>query len=496
MAIGQASFYNGHGYIYFNYGTMLIRKNTRAFKTIREIVDVCRDRADREQLIRLYITKAGDTVPDRISVEAIQGEAKLFYEMNYQTVLGNLKSSTHQLHQSDEIPGIYYFHSTSNKVWDETPFEFDVAVKKEFSALPELPVLRKKEKAEKFVIPLATTRPHTRASGKQTVHTKKEKGGKQKTARVVELWPKQPDYKLKHEIHFTGLERIVFRESQLKKRNVLDYHNKIADHLLPYLKDRPLVIRLQREGQSGPPIATLQALVQNSAEEIPGWIRTTAARGDKRQEPLLLCNDREHLLFYVQIGCLEFNSCHSQVQSLDCPDYLIVRIESPDYELAKVADVAHAVKEVLTSLKLPSFPKTDGASGLDIYVPLDSKNNFKRSQRAAEYLCKLVRLKIPDVVTLKGSDDRAYNKVSLDYLVNAPGKGIAAPYSMAAQSANVATPLLWEEVNETLKAEAFNYESIFKRLKEKGDPFKGLFRKKVNADALLGRMEENYSFLF
>ena len=118
---------------------MLLRKNTKAFKTILEIIRACRDRPDREALIRLYITRAGDTVKERISVEGIQGEAALFYEMGYQAVLGNLMSSNHQLHHSDELPGLYFFHSSSNKVWDETPFEFDEAVKKEFASLPELP---------------------------------------------------------------------------------------------------------------------------------------------------------------------------------------------------------------------------------------------------------------------------------------------------------------------------------------------------------------------
>src|SRR5687768_7756501 len=126
---------------------MLIRKNTKAFKTILEIVSVCQSRVDREKLIRLYITKAGHSVNERINVEAIQGDAALFYEMNYQSVLNNLQSPNHQLHVSDETPGIYFFHSTSNKVWDETPFEFDEEIKKEFSSLPELPVLRKKEKS-------------------------------------------------------------------------------------------------------------------------------------------------------------------------------------------------------------------------------------------------------------------------------------------------------------------------------------------------------------
>ena len=88
---------------------MLIRKNTKAFKTILEIITSCQDRPDRDQLVRVYITKAGDSIRERINVQGIQGEAGLFYEMSYQAILGNLKSSNHQLHQSDEIPGVYFF---------------------------------------------------------------------------------------------------------------------------------------------------------------------------------------------------------------------------------------------------------------------------------------------------------------------------------------------------------------------------------------------------
>jgi len=491
---------------------MLIRKNTKAYKTILEIVTSCQDRPDREELIRLYITKAGDTVRDRISVEGIQGDARLFYEMNYQAVFGNLKSSNHQLLQSDEIPGIYFFHSSSNKVWDQTPFEFDEAIKKEFGSLPELPVLRKKEKAEKVVFPApkvkseAKAAPKTKSESrpaqkerpparKEMVETRKAKA-EPKSARVVALWPKQPDYKLKQEIHFTSLERIIDRETQLTKRIVLDYYNKIAEYLLPCLKDRPQVIRLLKDGHQGPANMTLESLKQNSTEEIPDWIRTVPVGKGNKEQQLLLCNDREHLLYYVQLGCLEFHPCHSRIKSPDLPDYLILAVESPDYQLAKAIDVALAVKEMLTALQLPSFVKTDGTSGLHIYIPLDSKSDFKVGKSAAEYLCKLVRLKIPDLVTIKGSDMHAFGKVTIDYLINEQGKGVIAPYSLVTPSATVAAPLLWEEVNEGLKVEAFNHETIFKRLKEEGDLFDALFRKKVNADALLERLEENYSFLW
>jgi len=490
---------------------MLIRKNTKAFKTILEIVSSCRDRPDREQLIRFYITKAGDTLNDRISVEGIEGGAGLFYEMSYQAVLGNLKSSNHQLQQSDEIPGLYFFHSSSNKVWDEAPFEFDEAIKKEFSSLPDLPVLRKQEKAERFVFPKGKARPEfsktdpeskplkkvkseTKSAKSEAKNTKSEA---KNIAKVVDLGPPQPDYDLKHEIHFTGLERIVLRQPQLTKRDVLDYYNKIAEYLLPYLKDRPQVIRLYRDGQPGAAITNLEALTKSSSEEIPDWIETISVGKGKSQEKLLLCNDKEHLLFYVQIGCLQFNTHHFRTKTLKAADYLILSIESPDYELAKVVDAAIATREILTGLQLPSHVKTDGASGLHVYIPLSPGNTFEQTKQVAEYLCKLVRLKDSDLVTLKGSQGATYGKVSLDYLLNDVRSAVIAPYSLAGgQSANVATPLLWEEVSEGLSAEGFNHQTIFTRLKEDGDVFKALFKKKVDAVALLERLEENYSFLF
>jgi DNA ligase D-like protein (predicted polymerase) len=492
---------------------MQIRKNTKAFKTILEIVSACRDRPDREQLVRVYITKAGDTVKDRISVEGIEGGAALFYEMSYQAVLGNLKSANHQLHHSEDIPGIYFFHSSSNKVWDETPFEFDEAVKKEYASLPDLPVVRKKEKAEKFVFPTPKVKAESTSAPKEKANVKKEKADTKKEkadsgnekvdtisqsvepkkpAKVIDLGPKQPGYNLKHDIHFTGLERIVFREARLTKRDVLDYYNKISEYLLPYLKDRPQMIHLQRDGHRGVASMNLESLAKNSAEEIPNWIRTAGA--GKGKEQLLLCNDREHLLFYVQIGCVEFQAGHSRIKSLGSPDYIIVAIESSEYELAKAIDVALVAKHIFTALQLPSFLKTDGISGLHIYIPLEPKSDFGVSKHVAEYLCKLIRLKVPNLVTLKGSEDHAYGKVSLDYFSNEPGKGVVAPYSLVAgQSANVATPLSWENV--VGKPVEASHETIFERLADKGDPFDALFRKKVNADALLKRMEENYSFL-
>jgi DNA ligase D-like protein (predicted polymerase) len=467
---------------------MLIRKNTKAFKTILEIVQACQSRADREKLIRLYIVKAGHSIEDRISVEGIQGDSEVFYELNYHTVLTYLNSPNHQLHQSEEVPGIYFFRSTSNKVWDEAPFEFDEAVKKEFASLPELPSVRKKGKAEKFVLPTPKTKPELKG--------KKEKAPAIKPAKVWDDEPKQPAYKLKHKIQFTDLDKVIFRQPKMSKKDVLDYYNKIADYLLPYLKDRVLSARRHSDKEDRNGGTDLEDLFADKSSIRPDWIQTAALAGGKAQKQALLCNDKDHLLLYAEMGFVEFGSGLARMKSVDEPDYMVIVIDSRDRELTKVKEVALAAKDILTGLQLPSFVKMDGLTALHIYIPLDAKSKFDKSKNVAEYICKLIRLKIPAATAMEGSDDD-YAKVYLSFSLNEKGRSVIAPYSLLpGQSAIVATPLNWEEIDDKLRPEDFDPETIIQRVKRRGDPFEGLFKKKVSADTLLERLEENYSFLF
>jgi DNA ligase D-like protein (predicted polymerase) len=472
---------------------MLIRKNTRGFKTILEIVSACQARADREQLIRLFITKAGDTVKDRISVDSIQGDSALFYEMNYQTVLNSLRSPNHQLNESDEVPGLFFFHSSSNKRWDETPFEFDEAVVNEFSELPDLPRVRKREKSGTFVLPTAKTTSRTPA---KKTEKKTEKSAAPKVSKRVVQGPKQPDFKLKYKIEFTNLDKIIFRQPQLNKEQILTYYNKISDNLLPYLKDRQQWVRTSPDNSRPLVELTKDLLFRDDEDSVPEWLQTRNAKKGEEHDSLVV-NDKEHLLLYVERGALEFHPCHSRTKPSGYPDYIIITIDSPESDIAKAVHVALEAKKIFNGLKLPSFVKTDGLSGLHVYIPLDSKTNFLQSRDSAMFICKLISLKIPDMVTMAGSDGNSYGKVSLDYSLNEEGQTIIAPYSLVAgESVTVATPLLWEEVNDSLRQDAFNPESIFKRLKQVGDPFENLFKKKVNAAELVQMLEQNYGFLF
>ncbi|HYG02807.1 MAG TPA: hypothetical protein VD927_10205 [Chryseosolibacter sp.] len=478
---------------------MLIRKNTKTFKTIHEIIRQCQYRPDREKLVRLYITKAGDSVAERINIEGIEEKSSLFYEMNYQTILSNLNSSTHQLHASEDVPGIYFFHTSSNKAWDETPFEFDEAVLKEFSALPELPLVRKKENVGKIAIPKSALKKNevekpvkkSKSKNKGITPAKKEVGEKKRSS--------QPDFKLAHEIEFTDLERLFFRQAKLSKRDVLNYYYKIVDYILPYVKNRPLWTRLYSDSQAtSPKPVNIETLFGGDDDAAPDWMKKeTASSAKSSDEGFLPCNDKEHLLLYVERGCVEFRTGHAALKKSALPDYIVIDIDGAENELSKTVDVALAMKEILTGLQLPSLVKTDGYTALHVYVPLDGKNDFEVARKAAEYICYLTRIKASGVVSIKSPDTYDHGKVSIDYRINAENENIISPYSLTAgQQPSVATPLRWEELEKGFRPEEYNYETVIKRLNKASDPFETIFKKKVSASALLERLEENYAFLF
>src|SRR5690606_6264916 len=163
-------------------------------------------------------TRAGHTVKERISIEGVEGESDLLYDMTYQTVLNNLKSSNHQLHHSEELPGLYYFHSSSNKEWDETPFEFDEAVLKLFPDLPEHPATRYNGKLEEYRLPTAPKPPAKPAKQPQNKRSEKKRPPAKKDER-------QPDSRLTPEITLTALGTGDFPRPPTSRRDIFDYYD-------------------------------------------------------------------------------------------------------------------------------------------------------------------------------------------------------------------------------------------------------------------------------
>lgn len=505
---------------------MLIRKNSKAFKSIRNILYDYQNTPSKIKLIKLYITKAGHTVKDKIDIESLNQEKNFYYDLTYQTILDNLDSKDHLLHESDEQQNLFFFRRTGYKTWDETPFQLAAMLRNKFPEFekPMATTSKEKNKAlsikhEKELKSLHLRPPVSRkkinkdenikSSATEAFHElrlKEDRSAKTDHTRVANKpsiippeEPKQPDYNLKHPIQFTYLDKTVIHEQNITKLHLLDYYDQMSEFILPYLKDRPQFFRWHRgsirESQYN---KSIESLTRDWKGILPDWIQTEKiySKTSKEERTYILCPDKDHLLYLIELGCIELNPWHSRIKNIDYPDYIIIDLDPVSIDFDLVIEVAQAAKEVLDGIKVPSSVKTSGNRGLHIYIPLDSKTNYEISRNLCESICKMIHLKAPQLTSLQRIPDQRKGKVYLDYLQNAKGKSIVAPYSIRPNDfAAVATPLDWKEVKEGLSIYEFNYQTIFKRLKQHGDHFKDLFKKKVNAEKVLLQLQDRYGFL-
>src|SRR5258707_5218494 len=78
-------------------------------------------------------------------------------------------------------------------------------------------------------------------------------------------------------LRLSNLNKVYFPESGLTKRNLLAYYYRMADFILPFLRDRALVLRRYPDGIKG------QAFFQKDVREgLPEWVKTVPVDSEHR----------------------------------------------------------------------------------------------------------------------------------------------------------------------------------------------------------------------
>src|SRR5262249_14832420 len=137
----------------------------------------------------------------------------------------------------------------------------------------------------------------------------------------------------------------------------------------------------------------------------------------------------------------------------------------------KVLDVARWVKDALDRFGIPGVPKTSGASGLHVYVPLPRHTTYDTGQLLCHVVAAHVSEAHPKVATIERMvKKRQRGTVYVDYLQNILGKTIATAYSLRASDyAGVSTPLTWKEIAEGVDPRDFNIRTAMDRFRDVGD---------------------------
>ena len=290
-------------------------------------------------------------------------------------------------------------------------------------------------------------------------------------------------------LELTNLDKVFWPEEGYTKGDLIEYYRTVAHCMLPHLLDRPESLYRTPHGITG------EGFFQKEAGELPPpWIQTKEifSKHVDKTIKFFLCQDEATLVFMANLGCIEINPWLSRIQSLNNPDYFVIDLDPEDIPFEKVIEAALAVREVLDRAEAPSYPKTSGATGIHIYVPLGAKYDYEAAQKFAHVIATLVHHKVPDFTSLLRSPKQRQKKVYLDFLQNKAGATLAAPYSVRPKpGATVSTPLRWEEVKPGLSPSLFTIRNMPERIEQVGDLFQGVLGPGIDIEKCIENLERS-----
>ncbi len=273
------------------------------------------------------------------------------------------------------------------------------------------------------------------------------------------------------DVKLSSGDRVLFPESGVTKGDLFRYYDAVAPAILPHLRRRPFTMKRWRTGLRGGSFFQKQA-----PKGMPSWIptrtfRTYPREGEPRMVDFPLVQEREALLWMVQMHCIDMNAWYSRVDKPERPDYVVFDLDPPDGEFALCIPVAHLLRELLDSLDLRSYVKTSGADGIHVLVPITRRYAFPQTYAFAEAVSRRLEADNPGLVTTEWLK-RKREGVLLDHRQNGHGKTLASVYSVRPKpTAPVSTPLHWEELTDDVRPEDFSMEVALERIERHGDLF-------------------------
>jgi bifunctional non-homologous end joining protein LigD len=242
---------------------------------------------------------------------------------------------------------------------------------------------------------------------------------------------------------------------------------------VPAVADRPLVLKRYPNG-----IAE-KWFYQHRVEDRPPGVRTEVVSVEERR-PQIVGGNITTLLHTTQLAAISQDPWFSRVQHPEFADYVALDLDPSDgVPFARVLDVARWIHDELDALGAPGVPKTSGASGLHVYIPLPANTPYDAGLLFCQIVATVVAQKHPKVATIERSVRARGARVYVDCLQNILGKTLATAYSARASDyAGVSTPLTWQEVDEGVDRTDFTIQSVPARLEKTGDLWAALRKSK------------------
>lgn len=269
-----------------------------------------------------------------------------------------------------------------------------------------------------------------------------------------------------HRLDVTNLAKVYWPGPGITKGELMRYYVRVSPWILPAVAGRPLVMKRFPDGVDGKTFYQ-----QRAPDDVPEGVQVAWTEDGRERLPRLVGGSLLTLLYMTQLGAISQDPWFSRA---DAPGEAVEAAldldPMPGVPFGHVRDVARAIGEVLDALGVPAVPKTSGASGLHIYIPLAPGTSYESAQLFCRIVATIVAERHPALASVERAVGRRGRTVYVDYLQNIQGKTLATAYSARASGfAGISTPLAWAELETDVRPEDFTLRGVVERFARVGD---------------------------
>jgi len=229
------------------------------------------------------------------------------------------------------------------------------------------------------------------------------------------------------------------------------YWQAVGATALEYIARRPLKLVRHERGitfyHKGPLPPISKGVHQLRINKRDGGIGTR-----------LWVDDLAGLLGLVEMGVVELHTWNSTVDDLEHPDLMVFDLDpGPGVGTSLVTDTAFALRELLGSEGLSSWPKLTGGKGVHVMVPIESRGMTHDEAHAySRSLAERIVAREPERLTTSAALPARDRRLFIDYLRNGRGTTAVGTFSpRARRGLPIAAPSSWRELEKGVRPDYY-----------------------------------------
>ncbi|SAK87778.1 DNA ligase D [Caballeronia arationis] len=270
-------------------------------------------------------------------------------------------------------------------------------------------------------------------------------------------------------------ERVIDKSAGIRKIDVVNYYESVADWMLPHLRDRPVSLVRAPEDIGG------ELFFQKHSARLAIPHITQHEGIDPGHPPLLTIESAGALVGTAQMGTVELHTWNALASSIEKPDRMVFDLDPGEgVGWERMTEAARLTRELLEELGLEAFCKTSGGKGLHVVVPIAKQAGWDEVKGFSQAVAQHMANTLPKLFSAKMGMQNRKGKIFIDYLRNNRGSSTVAAFSLRARPGMGASVTIdWNELDDVKSGDQWNIGNVRERLDSlRADPWAGYGKKR------------------